>query len=378
MAIIAALKRLESRLDAWAATRLSAEEYAEAVEMDRKLKRNFWRLLAGFAGALALLAAILAMAFPALGPGGALGLSAAVCFYLLVALFSAWYGWRRYTKRPPWVVFLMFIALVLGGGIVGFVVGGFAKGAPITQLQPEKIARAVGLVLIVGIVLASLLIGVAQMRLREARQRALRLEAETQREKLERQGVQAELKLLQAQVEPHFLFNTLSNLRYLVQTRSDDALPMLDHLIHYLRTALPEMRADNSTVSREMELARAYLEIMRLRMGGALTFAIDVPPALAGASIPPLMVMTLVENAIKHGVAPMGRGHIELRAGSGAGRLRVSVEDDGRGMAGAIGQGVGLANIRERLRTLYGEGASLTLEAREPRGARAAIEVPLP
>jgi hypothetical protein len=378
MAIIAALKRLESRLDAWAATRLSAEEYAEAVEMDRKLKRNFWRLLAGFAGALALLAAILAMAFPALGAGGALGLSAAVCFYLLVALFSAWYGWRRYTKRPPWMVFLMFIALVLGGGIVGFVVGGFAKGAPITQLQPEKIARAVGLVLIVGIVLASLLIGVAQMRLREARQRALRLEAETQREKLERQGVQAELKLLQAQVEPHFLFNTLSNLRYLVQTRSDDALPMLDHLIHYLRTALPEMRADNSTVSREMELARAYLEIMRLRMGGALTFAIDVPPALAGASIPPLMVMTLVENAIKHGVAPMGRGHIELRAGSGAGRLRVSVEDDGRGMAGAIGRGVGLANIRERLRTLYGERASLTLEGRGPRGARAAIEVPLP
>ena len=378
MAFIAALKRLEARLDAWAATKLSPEEYAEAVEMDAKLKRNFWRLLAGFVAASAVLAAVLAMAFPVLGLSGAIGVSAAVSIYLVVALFSAWYGWRRYTKRPPWVVFLMFIALVLGGGVVGFVVGGFAKGAPITQLQPEKIARAVGMVLIVGIVLASLLIGVAQMRLREARQRALRLEAETQRERLERQGVQAELKLLQAQVEPHFLFNTLSNLRYLVQTRSDDALPMLDHLIHYLRTALPEMRADSSTVAREMELARAYLEIMRLRMGGALTFAIDVPAPLGAASIPPLMLMTLVENAIKHGVAPMGGGHIDLRAASGTGRLRVSVEDDGRGMAGAIGQGVGLANIRERLRTLYGDAAALRLEGREPRGARATIEVPLP
>ena len=378
MAFIPALKRLEARLDAWAATKLSPEEYAEAVEMDRKLKRNFWRLLAGFAVASALLAGILAMVFPKLGATGVIGVSAGICLYLVVAVFSAWYGWRRYTNRPPWVIFLMFIALVLGGGVVGFVVGGLAKGAPVSQLQPEKIVRAVGLVLMVGIALAGLLIGVAQMRLREARQKALRLEAETQREKLERQGVQAELKLLQAQVEPHFLFNTLSNLRYLVQTQSADALPMLDHLIVYLRTALPELRAESSTVSREMELARAYLEIMRLRMGGALTFAIDVPAALGDVPLPPLMVMTLVENAIKHGVAPMGRGNIELRAGSGHRKLRVSVADDGRGLAGTIGQGVGLANIRERLRTLYGNAAALTLEGREPRGVRATIEVPLP
>ena len=376
MAFIAALKRLEARLDAWAATRLAPEEYAEAVEADRRLKRHFWRWLAWLALAVAFLAAILYAAFPVLGPWRAVAISAASCFYLLLALVSAWYGWRKYTRRSPLVMFLTFIGLAVAGGLLGFGVGTLSKGRALWDMEPEKIARAIGVVGMVGVVLGAVLIGVAQMRLREARARGKLLEAEAQREKLERQGVQAELKLLQAQVEPHFLFNTLANLRYLVQTRSDDALPMLDHLIHYLRTALPEMRAEASTLGREMELARAYLEIMRLRMGGALTFAIRLPEPLAAAAFPPLMVVTLVENAIKHGVAPVGHGHIALEARREGPALRIEVADDGRGVGGTLGQGLGLANIRERLRTLYGEAGRLELEGREPRGARATIEVP--
>ena len=376
MAFIAAIKRLEARLDAWAATKLAPDEYAEALEADRKLKRHFWRWLAWLTLVVAFLAAILFAAFPVLGPWRAIAISMASCFYLLLALVSAWYGWRKYTKRSPLTMFLMFIALAVGGGILGFGVGAMSKGQAIWQMEPEKIVRALGVVGMVGVVLGAVLIGVAQMRLREARAREKLLEAEAQREKLERQGVQAELKLLQAQVEPHFLFNTLANLRYLVQTRSDDAAPMLDHLIHYLRTALPEMRAEASTLGREMELARAYLEIMRLRMGGALTFAIELPEALAATPFPPLMVMTLVENAIKHGVAPMGRGRIALRAFEAGGDIVVQVEDDGRGLAEPIGQGVGLANIRERLRALHGEGAELELRGRDPAGTLASIRVP--
>jgi sensor histidine kinase YesM len=377
MGFIAAIKRLEARLDAWAATKLAPDEYAEALEADRKLKRHFWRWLGLFSLAVAAIGLIVMAAWPQLGFARALLFSGLACLYLVVGLTSAWYGWRKYTKRPVWVMLLMFVFLLAIGAVVGFVAGTLGQGKSLAAVEPEKLMRAIGIVMVIGLVLAAVLIGVAQMRLREARQRAQLLEAEAQREKLERQGVQAELKMLQAQVEPHFLFNTLANLRHLVQTQSRDALPMLDHLIHYLRTALPEMRAEASTIGRELELARAYLEIMRLRMGGALTFDIHVPEALADAPFPPLMVMTLVENAIKHGVAPVGRGHIVVRASRVDAGLRVIVEDDGRGMAEPIGRGLGLANIRERLRTLHGEAARLLLESREPRGARAAIEMPL-
>jgi len=145
--------------------------------------------------------------------------------------------------------------------------------------------------------------------------------------------------------------------RHLVQTGSPDALAMLDHLIHYLRTSLPEIRSESSTLGREAELARAYLEILRLRMGGALEIAIDIPPDLALAPFPPLMVMTLVENAIKHGVAPQGRGRVSVSASAGGGKLRVVVEDDGRGLGGTVGRGVGLANVRERLAAIFGPEA---------------------
>jgi LytS/YehU family sensor histidine kinase len=151
---------------------------------------------------------------------------------------------------------------------------------------------------------------------------------------------------------------------------------MLDHLIHYLRTSLPEIRSESSTLGREAELARAYLEILRLRMGGALEIAIDIPADLARAPFPPLMVMTLVENAIKHGVAPQGRGHVSVSASAANGKLRVVVQDDGRGLDGTLGRGVGLANVRERLGAIFGAQARLDLEGRADGGTRATIEVP--
>jgi LytS/YehU family sensor histidine kinase len=151
---------------------------------------------------------------------------------------------------------------------------------------------------------------------------------------------------------------------------------MLDHLIHYLRTALPEIRAETSTLGREAELARAYLEILRIRMGGALEIAIDIPAELAREPFPPLMLITLVENAVKHGVTPRGGGHVTVHAAKDGGRLRVEVEDDGRGLQAPIGQGVGLANIRERLRALFGDAAHLDLTGRDPAGTRASIELP--
>jgi MFS family permease len=373
---LAWLKAMECRADAWAGRRLTPEEYADGRALDAELKRNFWKWLANFAVVTGFFGLILLGLWPHLGLARAFGFSAIGCTYVLVAFVSAWYGYRKYTRRPAWKVFVIFIVLVLGGAATGFVAANFNMGRPLAEIQPEKLARAIAIALSLGLALAAILMGVAHLRLREATQKTARLQAEADRERLERQGTQAELKLLQAQVEPHFLFNTLSNLRYLVQTGSADAVPMLDHLIHYLRSSLPEMRAEGSTLGREGELARAYLEIMRLRMGGALDISIDIPASLAGAAFPPLMVMTLVENAIKHGVAPMGRGRIQVRAFEEAGHIGVDVLDDGRGLAEPIGQGVGLANIRERLHALHGDAASLELRGRDPAGTIASIRVP--
>ncbi len=369
-------KRLEARGDAWAVKRLSAQEWEDAVALDLQLKANWGRWLLYYAGVIALVTTGLMLLKGSLDFGRALLFANILGLCGVVFYLSAWYGYRKWTGARARRNFVIFIGTMLLGGLSALAVDVLVSGRPLTDLAPEKVSTLAGAVLLLGFVAFALITGIANLRQREAAQRMKLLEGEAEREKLARQGVQAELKLLQAQVEPHFLFNTLANVRYLVQTGSPDALAMLDHLILYLRTALPEIRSESSTVGREVELARAYLEIMRLRMGGALEVAIDVPDEIARIPFPPLMVMTLAENAIKHGVAPTGRGRVSIRASASDGKVRVVVEDDGRGLAEPIGRGVGLANVRERLAALYGDAARLDLEGGTAGGTRGLIEVP--
>ncbi|HEX7466259.1 MAG TPA: histidine kinase, partial [Usitatibacter sp.] len=202
-----------------------------------------------------------------------------------------------------------------------------------------------------------------------------RKEAEYHR--MSQQVTEAKLSALQAQVEPHFLYNTLASVQALTEVDPQQANAMTGHLIAYLRNALPKMRESVSTVGQEIELVRAYLNILQMRMGKRLAFEIDVPPELMEAPFPPLMLPSLVENAIKHGLEPQREGgKVTIRATEADGTLRMSVLDTGRGFAETLGAGVGLANIRERLAALYGDKGKLTLESREPHGVEAAIEVP--
>jgi len=368
--------RIEACGDAWARKRLTAEEYAEATDLDRLIKLHFWKWFAMFIAASLAGGLIVLGIRPEMSFAKAVVASGVVIMYVLAAVASAWYGYRKWAKHAFWHVLGIFVLLMLAGTLFGFSVSSFVSGRALSDMGWERLARGTSVALLLGIGASAVLLTIARLRQREALQRAARLEAEAERERLARQSIQAELKLLQAQVEPHFLFNTLANIRHLVQTGSPDAVVMLDHLIHYLRTALPEIRAESSTLGREADLARAYLEILRIRMGGTLTFTIDVPSELAREPFPPLMLITLVENAIKHGVAPQGRGRVDIRAAQQGDRIRVIVEDDGRGLQEPIGQGIGLANVRERLRAIFGAGASLSLSGRDGPGTRAVIEVP--
>jgi sensor histidine kinase YesM len=194
---------------------------------------------------------------------------------------------------------------------------------------------------------------------------------------LDRQTIEAHLQALQAQIEPHFLFNTLANIKLLYETESSRAKPLIHDLAAYLRTALPRMRDVRSTLARELGLAQAYLSVLKVRMGERLSVVIDVPGDLREATLPPMMLLTLVENAIKHGLGSLPRGGtITIRAQRSAGRLRVSVIDDGIGFPKGFGAGVGLANTRARLTALYGDQGRLTLGANPRGGVVAEIELP--
>lgn len=225
----------------------------------------------------------------------------------------------------------------------------------------------------------------AHLQQRLARHAAA-LEAARRERELERTSLQARLSALQAQVEPHFLFNTLANLKYLIRTDQQAAQEMLDHLVGYLQNALPDMRSVSSTLGREMDLVGDYLAVMRIRMGERLRFGVAVDEHLRSLPFPPAMLISLVENAVKHGLERASRpGLITISArcegDAGDELLSVSVVDDGVGLTEQAGQGTGLANIAERLMLLYGRGASLLVEpgdaSGEARGVRAVLTVPV-
>ena len=197
-------------------------------------------------------------------------------------------------------------------------------------------------------------------------------------EGLTAQMTQARLSALQAQIEPHFLFNTLANVKRLYETAPARGREMLSSLIGYLRAALPTMRQSGSTLRRELELARSYLTILQMRMGERLAFSIEAPDPLLDAEVPPLVLGTLIENALKHGLAPLPEGgSILIRVVRDADQLRIEVHDTGRGFFGQGGTGVGLANTRSRLAALYGGSAALQLAANQPRGVVATVVLPL-
>ena len=207
-----------------------------------------------------------------------------------------------------------------------------------------------------------------------------------ERAEMDRALTDAKLAKLQAQIEPHFLYNTLANAQLLTRSDPQRADVMLGNLIIYLRNALPQAGETDtvslSTLGREIERSRAYLEILKIRMGVRLSFEIDVADSLASTPFAPMMVQTLVENAIKHGLEPkLGGGAILIcaaRTSSGASTtLTLSVADNGVGLKGGTsGTGLGLKNMRERLRLTYGDAASLALSLNVPSGMVATITIP--
>jgi hypothetical protein len=205
--------------------------------------------------------------------------------------------------------------------------------------------------------------------------------AAAERESMQRQLSEARMQMMQAQVEPHFLFNTLASVEHLIETNPPRASAMQRSLIQYLRAVLPQMRDSNLTTNlgREVDMVTAYLDLLKMRMEERLTVDIAIPDGLRSAAFPPMMLQSMVENAIKHGLEckPEG-GTLRVSAEVAHNKLRVTVADDGVGFGvmPSNGTGLGLTNIRERLKLLHGEAGQLHIAANSPSGVIATIEVP--
>ncbi len=188
----------------------------------------------------------------------------------------------------------------------------------------------------------------------------------------------ARLQLLHAQIEPHFLFNTLATVRTLARSDRLAAVAMVDHLMRYLSEALPKIRQEECSLAEEVKLIEAYLRIHQIRMGSRMSYQLLIPESLLEQRIPTMILLTLVENAVKHGINPaVDGGRISVSANREQDALVLRVSDSGQGMAATDGHGMGLANIRRRLMMLYGDHAVLSLSRPAARGVTASVSIPL-
>ena len=302
----------------------------------------------------------------------ALGLVAMLVF----GLFEQW------PKRLPawlarWVLQVLGVAVVIP--VTAFVIYMYSTpaGAPPFWEVRDRMVGFVGLG-IVGVLLALWAALGALIRQKDAVARHQALAFDLERSELERKALDARLHLLQAQIAPHFLFNTLANVQALVDARSPQASVVLRSLIAYLRAAVPRLNEPTTTLGQELDLVQAYLELMHMRMPDRLQFALHVDETARALPCPPMTLMTLVENAVRHGIDPSEEGgRIEIDVQRRGDRCLVRVSDTGVGLQQTgTGLGTGLSTLRERLRLSFGGDAQLRLSELEPQGVCAELDLP--
>ncbi len=281
---------------------------------------------------------------------------------------------RFYDTKPLLQFILILIAMIAAiifGGTLGLLISSYD---PAVFLQiPTNLLEILVLGLLFGAVGSYFFISREKFAATETQAR----EEKIRRLVSEKTAAEAQLKQLQAQIEPHFLFNTLSNVLSMLDSNPQKGKTMLVNFIQYLRISLTKIRENMTTIGIEMEMIRAYLDVYKVRMGSRLRYSIDLPEHLARVSLPPMLLQPLVENAIKHGLEPkINGGEIAIHTSENKGILRIDVRDSGLGFVSDGSTGMGITNIKERLKSLYDDRARLVLKEVQPSGVEATLEVP--
>ncbi|MCP3018752.1 sensor histidine kinase [Cupriavidus basilensis] len=297
--------------------------------------------------------------------------------WLLIDIARVLIWWNDRPRRWPFLC-LTAVAVPLGV-IMGSWTTRVVLGEPAKSF--EEATDMLRMCLVVGMLASASMIYFYWSREKLAHlERQAALDA-LQREEAEKQLVRAQLMALQAQIEPHFLFNSLANLDCLIATDQQAARRLLQRLIGFLRMSLSHTRAEQCTLRQEFELLRSYLDIQALRFGARLAYEIELPPELAEVEIPPMLIQPLVENAVSHGIEPcMHGGRIVLSArAQGDNAVQVVITDTGVGFGHAVtkGSGLGLTHVRERLARIFGAAASMQMEENTPRGVIVRLTLPV-
>ncbi len=294
---------------------------------------------------------------------------------MLLMAFTVAGAWRQ-RWLPRWSV--QVAAVVLAALLSPLLVQLLTFGGDFTAFIGSR-AHVRGYVLVsIGAGILGVLFALGGLyRERDAQIRAQALQFELEKQTLERQAADARLHLLTAQIQPHFLLNTLANVQELVESGSPRAVPVFRSLIDYLRAAVPQLQQDDATLADEVRLVRAYLDLMHMRMPDRLAYETHVEPGLLAMRFPPMALLTLVENAIRHGIDPsLTGGSIEV----GGRRLdprtvQLWVADTGAGLSASAGGGSGLANLNARLKAFFGDEAGVQLSEQRPSGLRAEMQL---
>jgi sensor histidine kinase YesM len=288
---------------------------------------------------------------------------------------------RGFNMLPQWQKSTALVTTMLIGVFSGYLIAFAILGKNFAALIAKYPRAALGLLMIaaIGCVIWFLIMDGQSRRLRAETETAKNNEAQ---QRLTAQARDAELRALQAQIEPHFLFNTLANVQALIDYEPQKAKHMLDAFIQHLRMSLDVSRQSHTTLVTELDFVKTYLQLLEIRMGGRLRYRIDCAPDVRDTPLAPLLLQPLVENAVKYGLEPkIDGGEIVIRAAREGSYFIVSVRDDGVGIGNAstakAGAGTGMKNVRDRLASLYGDRATLTIEAiAEPdQGTTATIRI---
>ena len=283
---------------------------------------------------------------------------------------------RLVNRQSFWVVTLFYT--VLGTAIVTGSMWGFAfltgRNGMLTWIGTrEQLFTSFVISLVVSLILSL----VWKRRAEELTAQIAFAEERERAEAAERTAAEAILRALQAQIEPHFLFNTLANVTSLIHAEPDKAKCMLEDFIAYLRATLASTREERTTLGSEFEMMRKFLSILQIRMGDRLRVRLNLPHELANATMPPMLLQPLIENAIRHGLEPkLEGGSIDLTAERQDDSLRISVLDTGLGFSNSLSNGIGLKNVRERIEKLFGSKGGVSIEENQPSGTRVVVTIP--